>query len=682
MHEETTARTTRTRMTSMPIAPLARDRSTTRPVWRVGAMALSLTLVVACSDRRLVPIEDATLNNVDDLVDVEAEFCTRQTEEVAFPVKILLVLDGSGSLQFTDQSGLRRAAVRDLMSSLARQPDVYVATMGFGSNIYLDPQITPGAPTFIPASDWVEPAFLSLADIQTNYHGALSAVRSHLLMDLLASDPAEIARTKYVIIFFSDGAPTPKCCISAEETVGTRGEFPFGCAPEPYETDAAGVRYCEGEEEQTICNDIEWLDNYRNINNSDETPDFGDGTLEALNELEPDDNYNRTYQIEDLVRETVELGETFGVGELRLHTALLFDSTLPDAVKEIYRLNRCRSEGLLRRMAELGNGVFRDFESSDDIDFLSFNFTALQRGYSLMANYVVNMSALATDEGFVADTDMDGLADPRELELGTDSTVADSDRLADRPNVTEPPADLPRDQWGDGFDDQIETTFQTTGFDPRYQSLPITPCPAFDPQGVDRTDIDGDGLNGCEEQLFATDVERADSDGDGLPDGLEVRLGLDPAIHEANRDDDFDGTPNFQEVRRGSNALAPESRNREGKNYRYELIEKTPTDDGRPCYASVVRDVRLVPTAPRLVGGRRGFNDVYMWLAEVPTDNPTGRTDLRFACARTQYIPPSFKDPAQGLVRFVEEDFWDLSDPEDVGLLLAGEDPCIGKPLQ
>jgi hypothetical protein len=647
----------------------------------IAAIALAIA-GFGCSDRRLVPIEDATLKNVDDLINVEAEFCARQTEEVTFPVKILLVLDGSGSLQFTDQSGLRRAAVRDLMSSLARQPDVYVATMGFGSNIYLDPPITPGAPTFIPASDWVEPAFLSLADIQTNYHGALSAVRSHLLMDLLNSDPAEIARTKYVVIFFSDGAPTPKCCISAEETFGTRGVFPFGCAPEPYETDAPGIRYCEGEEEQTICNDIDWLDNYRNINNSNDTPDFGDGTLEALNELEPNDNYNRTYQIEDLVRETVELGETFGVGELRLHTALLFDSSLPDAVKEIYRLNRCRSEGLLRRMAELGNGVFRDFENSGDIDFLSFNFTALQRGYSLMANYVVNMGALATAEGFVPDTDMDGLSDTEELGLGTDSTVADSDRLFERPNISETPVELPRDAWGDGYSDFIENKFKTTGFDPRYQSLPITPCPAFDPLGADRTDIDADGLNGCEELLFGTDPERADSDGDGLPDGLEVRLGLDPAVHEGNRDDDFDGVPNFREVRRGSNPLIPDGRQRDGLAYRYELIERQPTDDGRPCYSSVVRGVRLVPTAPRLVGGRRGFNDVYMWIAEVPTDNPTGRTDLRFACVRTQYIPPSFKDPAQGVVRFVEEDFYDLSNADDVAALLSGVDPCIGKPLQ
>ena len=76
--------------------------------------ALALTTLVSapilggCTDRKLVPVEQDLPENVDDLVDIEAEFCTRPVEDVVFPVKLLLVLDTSGSLQFTDQSGLRR----------------------------------------------------------------------------------------------------------------------------------------------------------------------------------------------------------------------------------------------------------------------------------------------------------------------------------------------------------------------------------------------------------------------------------------------------------------------------------------------------------------------------------------------------------------------------------------------
>ena len=107
--------------------------------------------------------------------------------------------------------------------------------------------------------------------------------------------------------------------------------------------------------------------------------------------------------------------DRFGVGELRFHSALLYDSTLPDNVKEIYRLNRCRSERLLQRMAELGNGIYRDFENSEEIDFLSFNFTSLKQGFTLLRAYAYNGNALpALDplvKDFRSDSDGDGISD-------------------------------------------------------------------------------------------------------------------------------------------------------------------------------------------------------------------------------------------------------------------------------
>ena len=54
-----------------------------------------------------------------------------------------------------------------------------------------------------------------------------------------------------------------------------------------------------------------------------------------------------------------------------------------------------------------------------------------------------------------------------------------------------------------------------------------------------------------------------------------------------------------------------------------ELLEEPATEDGRACYRAIANDVRLVTTEPRFTGGRRGFNDVYFWIAEAPTDNPT-----------------------------------------------------------
>lgn len=678
----------------------------------IRAVAI-LPLALSCTNQKLVPVVEPEPAAVDDLLEIETRFCTRPAADIKFPVKLLLVVDTSGSMQFTDQPGLRVNAVRELMNALATQEDVLVSTMGFGSNVYLDPPI--GDPTsdpmFIPAADWQEPPFLQLKDVATDYHGAWSAVQQHLLIDMLRTAPAERARTKYVVIFFSDGAPDPRCCSSADETVGTLGANPYNCPLEGWETPQPGRRYCEDESELDLCNESDFLDQFQdNVEDvvlgqsppgsSMPAPNYGDDVLSALNDLELEGNYNRTYQIEGLVEDIVELTQEFGVGQLQINTALLFDSQLPDAVKEIYRLNKCRSESLLRSLAEIGGGQFRDFENSGEIDFLSFNFTSLKSGYSLVSTYATNLNALApggdpTVVAYRADSDGDGLDDEQEFLYGTNAVIADSDRLpeplqADVVDVdvdgfddTNPALDPdPNDPCnpngataactglpGDGWEDGIEQARANIGFDPRYTSLPLDDCPYFDPTGFDREDDDGDGLNGCEEFILDTDPKVADTDGDTLADGVEVRLGLDPTEDEAGRDDDFDGVQNTAEVRKGTDPLIPDA-DREEDAVRYELIDEGQTEDGRTCFTSITRGLHLASTAPRRAQGRRGYNDIAVWIAEAPAENPTGRMELRVACVRVQYAAPSFKDPATGKITLSNEDFYDLSDP-DVQLAIA-----------
>jgi hypothetical protein len=105
-----------------------------------------------------------------------------------------------------------------------------------------------------------------------------------------------------------------------------------------------------------------------------------------------------------------------------------------------------------------------------------------------------------------ADTDGDGLADGRELDLHTDPLAADTD--------------------GDGLADSEEMN----GTDPTD------------------ADTDDDGLADSEEVAAGTDPTAADTDGDGLADGRELDLHTDPLA----ADTDDDGLADSEEVTAGT----------------------------------------------------------------------------------------------------------------------------------
>ena len=64
-------------------------------------------------------------------------------------------------------------------------------------------------------------------------------------------------------------------------------------------------------------------------------------------------------------------------------------------------------------------------------------------------------------------------------------------------------------------------------------------------------DFDGDALNHLDEQRLGTNPVESDSDKDGIPDGWEVRYGLDPLGNDAINDPDADGFSNLQEYLNG-----------------------------------------------------------------------------------------------------------------------------------
>jgi hypothetical protein len=172
----------------------------------------------------------------------------------------------------------------------------------------------------------------------------------------------------------------------------------------------------------------------------------------------------------------------------------------------------------------------------------------------------------------------------------------------------------------------------------------------------------------CDEQLLGSKPTTEDSDSDGIPDGVEWRLGGQPATDDLQTDPDNDGVKTGLELRMHSDPLAQDSTALASGGYRYHLEAEGPPDPtGRQCYRVQVDNVLLAPTLAYLPdagtdGGLAprgaGFNDLYMAYSLVPTDDPGGKTltrQLRYRHAR--FPIGGIKSPVDGVIRVAPEDF-------------------------
>jgi hypothetical protein len=591
---------------------------------RAWISAGALALAAACSDPELQVKDEIDIQVVDNLLEIEGTLCTDPPEATDFPVKILFIIDGSGSMQFVDQPNRRALAVEEAILRLRANPSVSFGVIRFNESdaVLTKPgtDINAGDPFGVDLSGAFTRDFdilsqavqgLRVADSVTDYQGALSSAFLVLSQDMLASPPAQLARTKYVVLFLSDGDPFPTCCSQESQDAGI-------C------TRDTNIFFCED-------------------------PDAIRQNPTQLPFLEASTDYNQNYQIYNVVQDIQELGANFGVGELRMHTAFLFDPTLVDSLDPatgcyvIGGVNFVcpdRARELLGTMADIGQGVFRDFSTAEEIDFLGFDLTTIKRENALKNLIVTNSNVLATSNGIQVDSDGDGLSDTEEFEDTLNRTVRDTD--------------------DDGFSDPVEFRFARAGLDP------ISPNPGCETED-DRRDIDFDGLSACEELLLRTSTELYDTDADGVPDGLEVVFGTRPNESDNLADADLDGRRNGDEIRFHTSVGFNEAGDRSELAYRYRTSEAGFDERGGRCYDFIVENVQLMtPLARPGESGSFARNDIYVYMAQAPRDDPSDFGSFRVACVQGRYVAPDFKDPPGGLVQLEPDDFKDPAelDPE------------------
>ena len=641
-----------------------------------GTPSLLVALfAIACSKAGLQPVEQETGEIVDDRLDITGSVCTSVPSDVNFPVKIMFIVDTSGSMQFTDPSDQntttnfdnnntqqsaqgeclascattgvgncasicsnpnspgRQAAVQKVVDRFGNNPAVEFAIVRFNARITVNGG-EPNCEGFTRDSNCIDRGIQSLAqaEIFTDYQGAFTTAYEVLQRDMEDASPVERSRTKYVVMFISDGAPDPKC------------------------TDGCGNdRYLDTYDSWCDLPRGDWCDEFL-ISGS--RCEFMQSFYPGMRE--PCKAYNSETQIVQRVNEIMSLADTYGVAELRIHSAYLFAAGLPDAVLQLIGSTPAESESLIRRIAEAGDGLYRNFSSGQQIDFLDINYASVARPYGSTSFIVTNQNAWPDLSRLAIDSDGDSVPDTEEFDAQL--SMLDNSRDSD----------------GDGYCDRLELDRAGAGFHPGDPAVPAKRC-------IDREDLDGDGLNGCEEAILGTDPKIADSDRDRVPDGLEFLWGTNPSRADVQDDIyDFDDVITINEIRNHSDPRVRDPEIHADFSYSYEFHEQPETQSRRKCYDFEVRRVRLVTTQGQRVGGQ-GYNEILLYFGEGPSDDPTDFGNFKAACVRGQYIEPSFKDPATGKIEVAQSDFMDLPvllQRRREAELNPALDPCIGAELR
>ena len=183
---------------------------------RARGLLLALVLAVGCTNADLEGIPPSAQAR-DDKFSVSGQFCTDVPDPSQFPVRILFVVDISGSMAQSDpqpmNGGLTRRAnaVLTLMNKYPPGNGVSYGLISFASDAAILTTGPNGLSGFTSDVNQIITAVPSFAAIngQTSYDSALSLAYQMLQADMNELGTTARSRARYEIVFMSDGAPDP-----------------------------------------------------------------------------------------------------------------------------------------------------------------------------------------------------------------------------------------------------------------------------------------------------------------------------------------------------------------------------------------------------------------------------------------------------------------------------------------
>ena len=134
------------------------------------------------------------------------QFCTEDPATIVYPLKVWMIIDDSGSMQTNDPQRRRYTATMDLATRVGAPGKVF-----FGGEVFSGERTLRFTnPRFMDDVTMFNAQVAAASNAgagQTPYLGALNLAQGELTADIMEAG-AVAKRTRYVVIFLSDGAPT------------------------------------------------------------------------------------------------------------------------------------------------------------------------------------------------------------------------------------------------------------------------------------------------------------------------------------------------------------------------------------------------------------------------------------------------------------------------------------------
>lgn len=176
----------------------------------IGLVASALLLLTACE-------ETVDLENIQDrtTISLEGTFETESPDDINYPVKVLFAIDMSlsmgesveGQSAGSDPEFLRMDAVQAFVDEYNTNENASFEIMLWSNNVIACTEDSSGSCAFTKDPDEINRVLdLKANDTTTDYLGTLAEIQADIQSDINSTENTDnIARSKYIVIFLSDG---------------------------------------------------------------------------------------------------------------------------------------------------------------------------------------------------------------------------------------------------------------------------------------------------------------------------------------------------------------------------------------------------------------------------------------------------------------------------------------------